>query len=138
MRLRECDARAVREPDSALRSARPRCEGVAERTQAAPPGRRGAQAAGVPRRATRDPSRASSCMPPRMGAHEQAAERGGAACRVGDGSAAARCQRGPLMRIATLAVLAVIARSASGFVDTEHWVGAEYTPAAAPGNGYVR
>ena len=73
-----------------------------------------------------------------MGAHEQAAERGGAACRVGDGSAAARCQRGPLMRIATLAVLAVIARSASGFVDTEHWVGAEYTPAAAPGNGYVR
>eukprot|EP01044_Picomonas_judraskeda_P008753 COSAG03_NODE_1021_length_5006_cov_4.673935_8_plen_135_part_00 len=134
MRLRECDARAVREPDSALRSPRPRCEGVAERTQAAL-GRRGAQAAGVPGH-SRSESRVQ--LHAAMGAHEQAAERGGAACRVGDGSAAARCQRGPLMRIATLAVLAVIARSASGFVDTEHWVGAEYTPAAAPGNGYVR
>ena len=24
----------------------------------------------------------------------------------------------------------------ASFTDTEHWMGAEYTPAAAPGNGY--
>ena len=43
-----------------------------------------------------------------------------------------------MMRIASTAALAALVHSASGFVDTEDWVGAEYTPAAAPGNGYVR
>jgi hypothetical protein len=36
------------------------------------------------------------------------------------------------------ALLATLTHHALGFTDTEHWVGAEYTPAAAPGNGYVR
>ena len=43
--------------------------------------------------------------------------------------------------IATTLVFAVLAHStcdAWAFVDTEQWLGAEYTPAAAPGNGYVR
>ena len=36
------------------------------------------------------------------------------------------------------ALLATLTHHTLGFTDTEHWVGAEYTPAAAPGNGYVR
>eukprot|EP01043_Picozoa_sp_COSAG02_P055308 COSAG02_NODE_6397_length_3599_cov_8.635143_2_plen_66_part_00 len=40
--------------------------------------------------------------------------------------------------LASTAILAALIHDAWGFVDTEEWVGAEYTPAAAPGNGYVR
>ena len=33
-------------------------------------------------------------------------------------------------------LLAALAATASAFTDTEFWMGAEYTPAAAPGNGF--
>ena len=41
-----------------------------------------------------------------------------------------------LLGLLGLAALSATAPSCEAFTDTEHWLGAEYTPAAAPGNGY--
>jgi len=40
------------------------------------------------------------------------------------------------MKTSSFLLLALCWGAASAFTDTEHWMGAEYTPAAAPGNGY--
>ena len=32
--------------------------------------------------------------------------------------------------------MAALAATGTGFTDTEGWLGTEYTPAAAPANGY--